>query len=420
MNIVMLTQVLPYPPDSGPKVKTWNVLKYLAHTHAVTLISFVRGDQSADVAQVRRLCRAVHTVPLRRGRARDVWALGRSLVSGHPFVIVRDDRPAMRGLVDRVVRATRPDIVHVDQINMLQYVPARASAAIVLDAHNALWTLFRQLWEKAPPGARKWLLDREWRLLHTYEGAACRRSAATLAVSDADQRALEDAAGGSARISVVPIAVDIEAQAPIARMPDARHIVHMGTMYWPPNQDAVRWFAREVYPLIRAERPDAAFDVIGARPSRTIAALAQPGSGITVTGHVPDPTPFLQRTAAFVVPLLAGSGMRVKILNALAQALPVVSTSIGCAGIALEPGRHLLVADTAESFAQATLRLLNDASLARELGINGRRFVEAHHDHRSLGQRVVTVYEQALRRVSSAPGANVSTAPPFDPTRAGA
>jgi glycosyltransferase involved in cell wall biosynthesis len=403
MKILLLTQVLPYPPDSGPKIKTWSVLRSLAAEHEVTLVSFVRGDQKDDVDAVRRVCAAVHTLPLRRGRLREGWAVLRSLASGRPFVIARDHRRAMCALVERVAATNAFDVVHVDQLNMLQYVPAGWHGAVVFDAHNALWALLRQLWSAAPAGPRKWLLGRDWRLLKRYEGAAVRRCAATLAVSALDRRALEEAAGAPARVSVVPIAIDVAAHALLSRPAQPRHILHIGTMFWPPNVDAVQWFVREVYPLIRERRPDALFDVVGARPPHSISALARPGSGINVTGYVADPTPYLRRAGAFIVPLRAGSGMRVKILDALAHGLPVVTTAAGCAGIDVEPGRDLLVADTPADFAAAVLRVLGDVRLAGELGTNGRSFVEANHDDRIVCRRIAGVYEQALRRSPAEP-----------------
>src|SRR5512136_398757 len=101
MKVLLLTQVLPYPPDSGPKVKTWNVLKYLTQQHQVTLVSFVRGDQSAEIKQLQRYCHAVYTIPMERSKWRDGVAMIRSLFTGQPWMMVRDDRPAMRQLVNQ-------------------------------------------------------------------------------------------------------------------------------------------------------------------------------------------------------------------------------------------------------------------------------------------------------------------------------
>jgi glycosyltransferase involved in cell wall biosynthesis len=402
MTVLLLTQVLPYPPDSGPKVKTWNLLKWLARRHEVTLVSFTRGESAGALDAVRRHCHAVHTLPMVRGRLRDAWFLAASLLAAEPFTMRRDRRAAMHRLVEALGRVTRFDVVHADQLNMLQYASAARGARTVLDAHNALWLLTRRMAETAGLSLARPLLEREWRRLRAYEAAAGRVADAVLAVSEEDRRALADVMGPDVPITVVPIAVDTDEVQPLPRRADASRIVHVGTMFWPPNADAVRWFASEVFPRLRAARPDAAFDVIGARPPRAIRALMRPGSGVHVAGYVDDPAPYLQRAGAVVVPLRAGSGMRVKILSALAQGLPVVSTSVGCEGIAVRSGEHLLIADDPADFAAATLRLLADRTLADGLGRNGRRLIEARYDYRVVYPALEQVYGLAPRQRGAA------------------
>jgi len=407
MKVLLLTQVLPYPPDSGPKVKAWNVLKYLAHQHEVTLVSFVRGDQSDDVRQLEKYCRAVYAVPMERSALRDGLAMARSLFTGQPWMMVRDDRAAMRQLVDRLAAEEHFDVAHADQLNMAQYAARVPGARKILDAHNALWLLYKRLWDTMRPGPKKWLLGRDWRLLKRYEGQVCREFDAVLAVSEEDELALQEAikcplpgpppsskapTGEGKDITVIPIAVDTDEVAPVERRPGADHILHIGTMYWPPNIDGVRWFIYQVYPHIRTQRPDVRFDVVGARPPQDLVSLGGNGSGINVTGYVADATPYLEQAGVMVVPVRAGGGMRVKILNALAQGLPMVSTTIGCEGITVQDGRHLLIADTPEEFAQATLRLLNDKSLADELGHNGRQLVQSTYDYRAACRLLESVY----------------------------
>ena len=394
MTILLLTQVLPYPPDSGPQIKTWNLIKYLARHHDVTLVSFVRGDAGAHVETLRRYCRSVHVVPLTRGVTRDAGYLLASLLARQPFTVRRDDRAAMRRTVDRVAAAQRFDAVHADQLNMAPYALRVRAPLRVLDAHNALWLLYRRLAETLPVGARRALWAREWRALKRYEGWCARQFDRVLAVSDADRQALEAAMGGPADIAVMPIAVDADELRPIPRRAGAQRIVHLGTMFWPPNVDAVRWFADAVLPAVRAQRPQAGFDVIGARPPRAVRALARRG-GIRVTGYVADPTPYLREAGAFVVPLRAAGGMRVKILTALAQGLPVVSTSLGCEGLQVASERDLLIADGADAFAAATLRLLDDAALADALGRNGRALIQSTYDYRVAYRPLDRIYPPA-------------------------
>lgn len=402
MKVLLLTQVLPYPPDSGPKVKTYNVLKYLAQHHEVTLASFVRGDQSRDVEHLQRFCAGgVHVVPMERGALNDAVAMARSLATGRPWMMVRDDRRAMRDLVARLAARTHFDVAHADQLNMAQYAARVAGARRVLDAHNALWLLYKRLAETMGAGLRKLLLDRDWKLLKRYEGRVCREFDGVLAVSREDKAALLEAvaeANGqakdedAAKMVVIPIAVDADEVQPVQRHPDADHILHIGTMYWPPNIDGVNWFIAEVLPHIRKQRPDVIFDVVGARPPQELVEMSKADPRINVTGYVDDPQPHLQSAGVMVVPLRAGGGMRVKILNAMAQALPIVTTTLGCEGIAVEHGKHVLIADSPIAFAEATLRVLEDRAYADALGRNGRALVESTYDYRAACRPLELLY----------------------------
>jgi len=392
VRILLLTQVLPYPPDSGPKVKTWNVLKYLAERHDVTLVSFVRGDQSGDVARLRRYCRQVLTVPMKRGHAQDGMAMARSLYSAQPWMMLRDDQHEMRQLVDRLSKEIAFEVAHADQLNMAQYALRVRGARRVLDAHNALWLLYKRLAATMAPGPRKWLLERDWRLMKVYEGRMVRAFEAILAVSEEDRQALLDAAGVDREISVIPIAIDTDEVLPVARRAGVDHILHVGTMYWPPNIDGIWWFLREVYPLIRSERPSVVLDIVGSRPPAELRELGARDSAVNVTGYVDDPIPYSERAAAFIVPLRAGGGMRVKILNALAQGMPIVSTTLGAEGIAVTPGEDILLADTPGDFAQCVLRLLDEPGLAASLGAAGRCLVKQRYDYRVACRALDAVY----------------------------
>ncbi len=326
---------------------------------------------------------------------RDAWHMGRSFLTGQPFMMLRDDRKAMRDLIDHLSDEQHFDVAHADQLNMGQYAERVPGAFKILDAHNALWLLYKRLWKTMSPGPRKWLLGRDWRLLKEYEGRLCRQFDAVLAVSQEDKTALEEAAGQELDIHVIPIAIDTDEVTVIERESAPLHILHIGTMYWPPNIDGVLWFAHEVYPLIRQQRPDVCFDIVGAQPPQEIVALNGDRTGINVTGYVADPTPYLQRAALMVVPLRAGGGMRVKILNALAQGIPIVSTTLGCEGIEVVPGESILVADEPADFADAVLRLLDDAELAAELAADGRRLAEKKYDYRHACAPLDEVYAKA-------------------------
>jgi len=398
MKVLLLTQVLPFPPDSGPKIKTWNLIKHLSRNHNITLVSFVRGDQSAEIRCLEQYCERVIAVPISRSFSRDVWAMLYSLFRGTPWVIARDYRPSMRQAIETLTRSERFDIIHADQLNMAQYALRVSGGRRILDLHNALWLLYRRLTEILKVGPEKLLWWREWRLLQRYEGKTCQVFDEVFVVSAEDRAALVEVIGRDRHIQVVPITIDPEDFPPVLRNPGANHIVSLGTMFWMPNVDGVSWFIREVFPHIRSQRPDVVFDILGARPPAEILRLAKTQPGISVPGYVKDPVPHLREAAVMVIPLRAGGGMRVKVLQALAQGLPVVSTSLGCEGIEVEAGRHLLIADTAEDFARATLQLLEDQELAAKLGQQGREHILARYSALTQLWDVDEVYRSVVEK----------------------
>jgi glycosyltransferase involved in cell wall biosynthesis len=407
LKVLLLTQVLPYPPDSGPKVKTFYVLKYLAQHHEVTLISFVRGEQSEHIQVLKSFCQSIHTVPMRRSWFQNLVALVRSLIGREPWMMVRDDVKEMRQLVDQVVANDKFDVVHADQMNMAQYGLRVHNVLRVIDAHNALWVLYQRLAATMKPGIQKWLLERDWRLLKKYEGRICSEFDQVLTVSDEDKISLEESLLSIFRnkktplsmddkwqkkFHVIPIAVDTDELHPVLREKCADHIVHIGTMYWPPNIDGVMWFLEKVFPLIQEKCPGVIFDIIGARPPQSMLDYAKSHPEVNVTGYVVDPTPLLQKAGVMVVPLRAGGGMRVKILNALAQGLPIVSTTLGSEGILVEHGKHVIIADDPVDFADATIKLLNDPEMASSLGKNGRALIQKRYDYRSACATLERIY----------------------------
>src|SRR5207248_11366142 len=176
-------------------------------------------------------------------------------------------------------------------------------------------------------------------------------------VSRDDQLAVEQIAGTHLPALAVPIAVDTAELTFQTRSPEARHVLSVATMFYPPNVEGVYWFATEALPLIRSAVPDSWFLIVGSRPPKHIERLASSGRGIQVTGYVADLEPILRRSAVLVVPVHSGSGMRVKILEAFARGIPAVSTTVGVEGIDARHDEHLLVADTPDAFATPVTRL---------------------------------------------------------------
>jgi glycosyltransferase involved in cell wall biosynthesis len=402
-RVLLLSQVVVYPPDAGPKVKTLQVLRHLTKQHEVTYCAFARTDQEAELArQLRPPCRCVLTVPLVRSRSSDLRFLLASLAFGDAFLLRRDERQAMHAAVRQLLDSERIEVIHVDQLNMMRFVPPGWPGLVFLDEHNAVWQRVERLSHGVPDPLRRWLLQREARLIQAFEATACRRSDLVLAVSEQDQVALRGIAGAETNIAVVPIAVNaaqydaILATRQAVHGPQPQRLLTIGTMFSPPNSEGVAWWLRTGYEHLRSLCPDVAYDVVGPRPSAALRTLAARHRGVELHGYVADATPFWTGATALAVPLLSGSGVRVKILEAMAMGVPVVSTTTGCDGLAVHAGEHLLVADTPVAFAQACAAVLHDRALARHLAEQARRLVLERYDTRVALEALDAAYARAL------------------------
>lgn len=412
-----MTQVLPYPLDAGPKVRAYHMLRSLARKHEVTLVSFVRADDPpAATAHLAQICAGVHTVPIQRSTWRNVRAGVKGLLTGLPMVVARDEMAEMFALLRQQARE-RYDVVHADQLSMAGYGQYTASAtaragyrpATVLDEHNAIYLLTQRMAAEATSPAVRGLMRREARAFARYERSMCMRFDAIFGVTDEDRERLLALAGPderadlAKRLTVVPICVDPDAVHAVRRRAGGPPtILHLGTMFWPPNVQGVLWFAREVLPRIRRAVPAARFVIAGKQPPAEVVALGK-DPGIDVTGYVADPTPYLAAADAFIVPVHAGGGMRVKILDGWLWGLPVVSTAVGAEGIVTNPGEDILLTPdgNAKAFADAVVRVLTDPALNATLRCTGRAAVEARYGWQAVYGRVDAAYAQLLARTSS-------------------
>jgi len=406
MRILYLSQLVPYPPDAGPKVRIFHVLQYLVQAgHQVTLAAFSRdNDGSGAVDHLKKMGIDVHTVPMKRSKVRDTWHLGRSLLSGQPLLIVRDRVAHMHETIQVLASQNTYDFVHADQLWMAQYaLGARAylngrgsTIALVLDQHNAVYLIPKRLAESETNPIKRILLNREASVMRDYESTACDQFDQVVWVTDEDRRALgQDSGDKLARGITIPICVDRQAKSLIIPNDTARRVTFLGGLHWPPNAAGITWFTHEVWPRIVEQAPGALLTIIGKQPPEALLSAPVDPETIDITGYVPDLTPYLQETAVFIVPLHAGGGMRVKILDAWSWGLPVVSTTIGAEGLHYHHNENLVIGDSANTFTDAVVRIIQDPDLAKRIGRTGRLTVEKHYDWRQTYRAWDQIYGKA-------------------------
>jgi polysaccharide biosynthesis protein PslH len=359
-----------------------------------------RGEGRATSSPLRDWCRRVEVFPApSRGRGARLRTLLRSPL---PDLAHRAWQPALAARVRALTAAEAYDVVQISSLEMMPYRRAisargRRRPLVVFDDLNAEYQLQRRaaLTDLGRPARWHGALYSalQWRRLRRYEARICVEADAVVAVSPLDAALLRRIAP-AARYVVIPNGVDTGAfpfrQAPPASPPE---LLFTGTMDFRPNVDAMLWFGEAILPRLRQARPELRCLVVGKAPDPRLGALAARQPGLVVTGMVPEVQPYLARAAGYVVPMRMGSGTRLKVLEAMAVGVPVVSTRLGMEGIAANATVYALLAETPAAFARAVLHLLDHPALASALAARGRALAESQYDWGRLAPRLPALYQ---------------------------
>ncbi len=400
MRVLAVDEELPYPLDSGKRIRTWSLLSRLAKDHDVALVHPRRGPLPAGAPEAALAAR-IHLVPvdlppLRKSGPRFAWDLARNVALPVPYMVMAHRSAAVRRAVLSQVRSFRPDLVHVEWTPLVANVPRRVSVPVCVTAHNVETDIWFRTASTPTFFARDLYVRLQARKVARFERAALARADAVIAVSDGDAARIREWTGNP-RVFVVENGVDATAFAPdpTAHV-DAEEALFVGSLDWRPNQDAVLWFLEEVFPRLKALRPSATFRIVGRSPPWHLQEKARSVAGVSLDASVPDVRPFVARAAVSVVPLRIGGGSRLKICEALSMARPVVSTSVGAEGLAVEG--CVEIADGAEAFAAAVARTMADPAPALLRAKRGRDLVVLRHDWGALAPKQAAVWSEVAAR----------------------
>ena len=390
MRVLFITSRFPQSLRRGDEQRAYQHLRELAARHEITLLAFAPEDEKSPVtAEIRRWCRRVVTVEPSAG-GRWIRAL-RALPGSVPLQAAMNDTHAFRSALTELVRTSRFDLAHVLLARMGEMLPLLGSLPCVLDLVDALSVNMAQR-ARYDAGPMRLLARLEAARLRPYERRLCARVDAA-AISSARDR---DALGGDLpALHVVANGIDADEFAFSAQARESHRLVFSGNLGYFPNVDAALWFVREVFPLVRAQHPTAELHLVGARPAGVLRRLAETAPGVRLIGPVDDMRSHLSRAAVALAPMRAGSGQQIKILEAMGCGTPVVATSQAMGGLDAMAGRHLLVADDAQTYAEAVSRLLNDSVFAGELARNARRLVEQHYTWKGSAESMEMLWQAA-------------------------
>ncbi|MBL8286376.1 MAG: TIGR03087 family PEP-CTERM/XrtA system glycosyltransferase [Rubrivivax sp.] len=409
-TLLFLAHRLPYPPDKGDKVRSWNLLRHLAQRHRVFLATFV--DDPADLRHVETVagqCAGLHASRLVPQRARLASMAG--LLDGQALTVHYYRDKALQRWVDATLARERIDAALVFSSSMAQYLDRHADLPMLVDfvdVDSAKWAAYagRKRWPMS------WIYAREGRTLLAEERRIAARARAGFFATGKEAQLFRSLAPESAaRCFALDNGVDaaffapaIQRSSPFA--PGEAAVVFTGAMdYW-PNEDAVRWFAAEVLPQLRARRPDVRFYIVGRNPTSAVCSLA--GDGVVVTGTVSDVRPYLQHAAVVVAPLRLARGVQNKVLEAMAMQRAVVAAAECVSALNVRVGAEIIAAETAVEYSREVLGLLDRAAAAEAIGAAARRRVLQSYSweaHLGVLDRHLMAHVERSRQSASPPAA---------------
>lgn len=419
MNILWLSHLVPYPPKGGVLQRSYNLLRETAKRHDVYLLAFVQRDllrmtfSNVDAGRkeaeeaLRALCRHVRfiDIPCERTRfGRQRLALT-STMTRDPYTINWLKSPEMMRAIEQLKTRVTFHLVHFDTISLAPYRSLFPGQKKTLDHHNIESHMMLRRARLEQGWARRAYFWQEGLRLRRYEKQVCPEFDLNITCSAVDSERLR-AINSAICVEDVPNGVDVDYFRPGKIAEQAtRRLVFAGGLNWYPNRAAMIYFARDVWPMLKATIPDVSMDLIGSAPPQELLALAARDQAYKVHGFVPDVRPFLDRAAVYVCPITDGGGTKLKILDAFAMAKATVAHPIACEGIDITPERNVLLATNAAEYVAKIADLLGDHAKRRAVGAAARRLVMERYAYETIGERLSHAYCRTWEGSSPPPAA---------------
>lgn len=375
MRIFYVCQRVPFPPNRGDKIKTYNEIIHLAKTHDVHVFCLADGPEDlANVAGIRPSVSSITAVAVTKMRSR-LRAAG-ALILNRPLTVAAFDEPRLHAAIKAKYAGLNPDLIIVYSGNVAQYAAHFSHTARIMEFSDLDSLKWQQYALRAKPPMSLIYWTEQSRLL-AYERTIAKTFSHSLVCTEIEKQDFERLIPGSP-VTTVGNGVDLAYFRTQGRQKEPQSIVFTGVMDYLPNVDAVEWFATEILPIVREHAPEARFTICGSRPSPRVMQLTSL-PGVVVTGYVPDTRPFLDVAEVFVAPLRIARGIQNKLLEALAMGLPSVASSTTCRATVIPQGEGLLAEDNPRAFASTVVRLLRDDDYRAEMAKRARASAEKYY-----------------------------------------
>jgi len=391
MKILQITTRLPYPPTDGGKIATYNIIKYLAlRGHSITLICF--NSENKNYPELEKYCRLII---IEKNLETTYPGLFLNLFSNIPYSILKYYSPIAKKIIYNLLKKNKYDIVHLDHLHTTYYgnfIKKEYNLPIVLREHNIENIIMKRFYKNQKNIFIKFYAYLQWKKLYKYEGKICEIFNRCLMITKNDEEVMKKM-NSNIMTSVIPAGVDISYFYPI-NIEEEYSLISVASMDWLPNVEAIEWFYKEILPLIEKKVQKVKLYIVGINPPNKIKSFAN--NNVIVTGFVKDVRKYIAKGQVFIVPLKIGSGMRIKILNALAMGKAVVSTSIGCEGIDVVDGKNIYIADKKKEFAKKVIFLLNNKNERDRIGKEGLKLVKEKYQWEKIAEDTETEFKKII------------------------
>ena len=374
----MITIELPYPPTSGGRIKSWNMLKYLSERHQTSLACVIKyGTQ--DIETLKKLIdlnyffyqEATHNV-------RSAGNLIKSYIAGIPINVYRNKQPALARQISQV--ANDFDVILLDHFESAQFVPASFKGKVVFHAHNATYLMWERFTRSDAALSYRIATAIETSRIKRYERDLCRRADIVFAAPNDIEHLV--AIGAERSKCKVTYHLGDDSQLTLQDMvfkETSKQLLYVGTLNWEANIDGLLWFFESIWPEVLEKDPDIVLKIVGKNPDPSLIEAAKDLRNIEFTGFVEDLEPLYKQSRVFIAPLRYGSGIKVKVLNAMCRGIPVVTTAIGAEGLDVQSGKHLAISNPLNNMSNDILNLINNEELWKTTSVQSREIVKAKY-----------------------------------------
>lgn len=384
-TLLFVTTELPYPPDSGGRIKTFRLLQFLSLHFNVKLICAFGGKRKKAVQGLKEAIPGLsHMQAFDNHQPRTAINFFVALMTAPSFNAFRIYSKELENMVKW--SASTSDVVMVDHAETIDVVPEEFKDKVIYHSHNAEYKLWSDFATMRGTFITKWMLDWEASRVKQLERYAIKRSTFTFAAPN-DQESLMAELGidGNKFKTTYHLGNDALLDlAPIDLKANKKEIFYAGTLSWEPNRDGIEWFIEQCWPSIIQQEPEAVLNVCGGGADEALVKLMNKTAGVNALGFVDDLDSIMQKSRCAIVPLRFGSGMKIKTFDALYRGLPLITTGIGAEGIALENKKHAYLVNESNAFAETVISVLNETENATTVRDQGRLLCREEYSYDSM------------------------------------